>query len=368
VTNSKHCPSCKSPIQKQDGCNHVKCAKCKHDFCWVCLESWKKHSSATGGYFRCNRYKESPGSGVLPPGDSSSSSSSLQASTLHRFVHFYTRYKNHDNSRRLEEPLLTSVHHKRALLQASLCGEQGGGRVGKTLDTQFYEDGVWELSKLRAILCGTYVYGYYLQDSEGRQVFERLQMEVEEVAEALAEVIARPYLRTPRKTIQQIVSSCRRKRMELDRAASHSFRPSPSDEELALRFTSGAVGGVPPHLDHNLTDVEKIYAIYDWLSYNENKDVATADPVGVQPACAGEREGHQDSGYVGAGSPDLDLAIAVEMSQLYNEKEITVKENCEKEPQIQDADLDLAIELSLKDQKHRQTRWVGGGVRKLGLM
>lgn len=31
--------------------------QCKHDFCWVCLEPWKKHSTATGGYFRCNRYE-----------------------------------------------------------------------------------------------------------------------------------------------------------------------------------------------------------------------------------------------------------------------------------------------------------------------
>jgi len=31
--------------------------QCKHDFCWVCLEAWKKHSTATGGYFRCNRYE-----------------------------------------------------------------------------------------------------------------------------------------------------------------------------------------------------------------------------------------------------------------------------------------------------------------------
>ena len=36
ITNiSQHCPSCRSPIEKQDGCNHVKCAKCRHDFCWV---------------------------------------------------------------------------------------------------------------------------------------------------------------------------------------------------------------------------------------------------------------------------------------------------------------------------------------------
>lgn len=31
--------------------------QCKLDFCWVCLEPWKKHSSSTGGYFRCNRFE-----------------------------------------------------------------------------------------------------------------------------------------------------------------------------------------------------------------------------------------------------------------------------------------------------------------------
>lgn len=36
---------------------NIQCSKCKFDFCWVCLDSWKKHSSATGGYFRCNRYE-----------------------------------------------------------------------------------------------------------------------------------------------------------------------------------------------------------------------------------------------------------------------------------------------------------------------
>ena len=39
------------------GCNLIKCVKCKYDFCWICLEAWKKHSSSTGGYFQCNRYE-----------------------------------------------------------------------------------------------------------------------------------------------------------------------------------------------------------------------------------------------------------------------------------------------------------------------
>lgn len=36
--NAKQCPSCKSPIQKIDGCNKMTCRKCHCLFCWLCME------------------------------------------------------------------------------------------------------------------------------------------------------------------------------------------------------------------------------------------------------------------------------------------------------------------------------------------
>ncbi|XP_077341595.1 cullin-9 isoform X2 [Lithobates pipiens] len=38
---SKHCPSCQAPIEKNEGCLHMTCAKCNHGFCWRCLKPWK---------------------------------------------------------------------------------------------------------------------------------------------------------------------------------------------------------------------------------------------------------------------------------------------------------------------------------------
>ncbi|CAF0811121.1 unnamed protein product [Adineta steineri] len=37
---SKQCPQCKSPIQKAEGCDHMTCTKCNHQFCWECLVNY----------------------------------------------------------------------------------------------------------------------------------------------------------------------------------------------------------------------------------------------------------------------------------------------------------------------------------------
>lgn len=39
VTNSKPCPNCKSPIQKNEGCNHMKCSKVHFGCCLIGLST-----------------------------------------------------------------------------------------------------------------------------------------------------------------------------------------------------------------------------------------------------------------------------------------------------------------------------------------
>jgi ariadne-1 len=51
-TNTKPCPSCKVPIEKNMGCNHMHCSQCQFDFCWLCLSPLRNHMECHS----CNAY------------------------------------------------------------------------------------------------------------------------------------------------------------------------------------------------------------------------------------------------------------------------------------------------------------------------
>lgn len=56
LANTKKCPKCQTRIEKNQGCNHMNCKMCKHEFCWICMGSWAEHGQNTGGYYKCNKY------------------------------------------------------------------------------------------------------------------------------------------------------------------------------------------------------------------------------------------------------------------------------------------------------------------------
>ncbi len=43
--NTRMCPKCRSSIEKNGGCMHMTCRKCRHEFCWICFADWKGHSA-----------------------------------------------------------------------------------------------------------------------------------------------------------------------------------------------------------------------------------------------------------------------------------------------------------------------------------
>ena len=58
LLNTKKCPKCTVRIEKNQGCNHIKCSNkgCRHEFCWTCSGPWVEHGQTTGGYYKCNKF------------------------------------------------------------------------------------------------------------------------------------------------------------------------------------------------------------------------------------------------------------------------------------------------------------------------
>lgn len=50
----KQCPECRFAIELKEACNHMTCARCKHEFCFICMLPWTGFHSDDG----CPQYGE----------------------------------------------------------------------------------------------------------------------------------------------------------------------------------------------------------------------------------------------------------------------------------------------------------------------
>jgi ariadne-1 len=84
------CPKCRVVIYRNEGCNHMTCAQCSHEFCWKCKGPWADHGTNTGGFYECVLFDPIKHAEV----NVLSRSGGADASTM-RFVQFLHRVDLH---------------------------------------------------------------------------------------------------------------------------------------------------------------------------------------------------------------------------------------------------------------------------------
>ena len=101
--NTKQCPKCKMPIEKNQGCIRMECkhASCGYQFCWNCLGDWGSNGYNSHGMNACQKLdkeKKNLNNSALQQQINDQEYAKFE---LERYKFSYDRYRNHDKSRNI---------------------------------------------------------------------------------------------------------------------------------------------------------------------------------------------------------------------------------------------------------------------------
>jgi len=150
------------------------CKKCKHEFCWVCMGPWSEHGTS---WYACNRFDET--SGVEARDAQAKSRASLE-----RYLHYYNRWANHEQSAKLSLELYGKTEKKMEEMQIT--------SQLTWIEVQFARKAVDEVFKCRMTLKWTYAMAYYLAKGNEKELYEDNQRDLERAVEDLSELLESP--------------------------------------------------------------------------------------------------------------------------------------------------------------------------------
>jgi hypothetical protein len=170
LANTHQCPKCHTHIQKNGGCNHHTCSRCRHEYCVVCMQDWTSHKD----FYSCNRPK------------AADDKKSQAQNDLDLYLHYYKRFRVHQQSKALDGITVTKA---RAKVEAMV--RTGQARLH---DAEFWETTARTLVACRHTLMYSYIYAYYLPRTTAKEkntldLFEYQQGMLERAAEELSESV-----------------------------------------------------------------------------------------------------------------------------------------------------------------------------------
>ncbi|XXG55034.1 hypothetical protein AAC387_Pa03g2770 [Persea americana] len=142
TVNTKPCPRCHKPVEKNGGCDRVRCI-CGQNFCWLCGGAigrdrrWSNIDSNTCVCYKQNR-EQKAGQATLH---------------LYGYMHYHIQYKAHTFSIKLESKLKETIQDKKTVLESKEFGIK---------DFSWLTNGLYRLFRSRRVLSYSYPFAFYM--------------------------------------------------------------------------------------------------------------------------------------------------------------------------------------------------------------
>ncbi|KAJ3703444.1 hypothetical protein LUZ61_007149 [Rhynchospora tenuis] len=147
TVNTKPCPKCHKPVDKNGGCNLVVCI-CGQAFCWLCGgPTGREHTWSSINGHSCGRFTE----------DQTKRTESARKN-LFRYMHYHNRYKAHIDSMKQESTLKETI-------QAKIAASENKD-TSKIKDYSWVTNGLVRLFRSRRVLSYSYPFAYYMFGDE----------------------------------------------------------------------------------------------------------------------------------------------------------------------------------------------------------
>ncbi|KAG7666760.1 hypothetical protein Ndes2526B_g04760 [Nannochloris sp. 'desiccata'] len=156
--NTKPCPKCTNPVEKNGGCNLVLC-RCGQCFCWLCGQATgRAHDWNSIQGHSCGAYKEE-----------AENRANEGQRNLKRYLHYLTRYEAHLGSLKMEQRARQDLEHKvDAMIETD---------TAQLSNYSWVTDALQQLFLARRVLAYSYVFAFYVFGPEFSSEFSEVTVE-----------------------------------------------------------------------------------------------------------------------------------------------------------------------------------------------